>query len=425
MEEITIMNIKIMQSIYLCLCTVLLLSSCTEHDTSAVPDAETGQLRFSVSPINASSRISYDNVHSQFDDNDAIGCIITVDGEYAVNSKWHYNESTGMLIFDGIWENITKDYQTQWSFIPYNDDENNKWIARDTGNGNESDGFIKLKSDGSYNFYFYYPYVDNDLLKGDIDNGKGEYQSLIYPNALSENYSTSNTDIIYTQYYLIGEAKSQGEKGNPWANPKTFASYTWTKYPCFVNHTQKTKEQINNSDFLWISWEGLKKESIQTINLFFKKKTATIEIDSDTPLKNVYLQAKASESLRRGKPIDLQTGELGDDYTYSTNPWDDASIQEKNVYFTDKEQLLPYAYEEEKKFRIVFPAQDAFPCDLYFTLNNTTSKVDLSTNISSLKEGYLYIIHITRAGETTLEIVDWENEHFEILHPEDAESSQS
>lgn len=105
MEEITIMNINRLRYICLCLWAVWLLPSCTDHDVSVVSNEETGLLRFSVSPVQADSRVSYQNTRSVFDDNDAIGCIITVNGEYAANSQWHYNASTGMLIFDGIWIN--------------------------------------------------------------------------------------------------------------------------------------------------------------------------------------------------------------------------------------------------------------------------------------------------------------------------------
>lgn len=411
-----------MPYIYLCLWTVWLLPSCTEYDASVVSNEETGLLRFSVSPVQADSRVSYQNTRSVFDDNDAIGCIITVNGAYAANSKWHYNGSTGMLIFDGIWGNKTIEWQTTWSLISYND-EDNTLLDRATSdeNENKSDGFIKLEQEGIYNFYFYYPYVDNTLLQEDIKQSNGNYKSLIYPNVLCANYDSQDYN-AYTQYYPVGEAKKQGQSGESWN--QSFTSYTWTSYPCFVNHTQTAKTQINNSDFLWVKQEGLNQSSNQSINLTFLKKTATIEIDSDIRLSDVYLQANANQRLRRGKSINLQTGEL-DDYTYSTE-WG-ASIQQENVYFTATEQLLPYdnLSNAGTNFRVVFPAQDAFPCSLHFTLNNVPREVDLSTNISSLKEGFLYIIHINQAGETTLEIVDWENEHFEILHPEDAQSPQS
>lgn len=433
MEEITIMNINRLRYICLCLWAVWLLPSCTDHDVSVVSNEETGLLRFSVSPVQADSRVSYQNTRSVFDDNDAIGCIITVNGEYAANSQWHYNASTGMLIFDGIWINNNNTF----SFVDYSD--NDLLVRANTGDEGNTDGFLTLKKEGTYNFYFYYPYITCEMIRDDVSTTLGSYddsqifyRNLQLPNVAmnssltfqnqwgSETQLTDNNILEYAiASYPVGEARATGSEAD-WQNP---ATYAWTNYPCFVNHTQTSKQQINNSDFLWVKQEGLNQSSNQSINLTFLKKTATIEIDSDIRLSDVYLQANANQRLRRGKSINLQTGEL-DDYTYSTE-WG-ASIQQENVYFTAT-QLLPYdnLSNAGTNFRVVFPAQDAFPCSLHFTLNNVPREVDLSTNISSLKEGFLYIIHINQAGETTLEIVDWENEHFEILHPEDAQSPQS
>lgn len=434
MEEITIMNINRLRYICLCLWAVWLLPSCTDHDGSVVSNEETGLLRFSVSPVQADSRVSYQNTRSVFDDNDAIGCIITVNGEYAANSQWHYNASTGMLIFDGIWINNNNTF----SFVDYSD--NDLLVRANTGDEGNTDGFLTLKKEGTYNFYFYYPYITCEMIRDDVSTTLGSYddsqifyRNLQLPNVAmnssltfqnqwgSETQLTDNNILEYAiASYPVGEARATGSEAD-WQNP---ATYAWTNYPCFVNHTQTSKQQINNSDFLWVKQEGLNQSANQSINLTFLKKTATIEIDSDIQLSNVYLQANADQSLRRGKSINLQTGKL-EDYPYSTN-WD-ASIQQKNVYFIETEQLLPYdnLSNAGTNFRVIFPAQDAFPCSLHFTLNKVPREVDLSTNISSLKEGFLYIIHINQAGETTLEIVDWENEHFEILHPEDAQSPQS
>lgn len=433
MEEITIMNINRLRYICLCLWAVWLLPSCTDHDGSVVSNEETGLLRFSVSPVQADSRVSYQNTRSIFDDNDAIGCIITVNGEYAANSQWHYNASTGMLIFDGIWINNNNTF----SFVDYSD--NDLLVRANTGDEGNTDGFLTLKKEGTYNFYFYYPYITCEMIRDDVSTTLGSYddsqifyRNLQLPNVAmnssltfqdqwgSEKQLTDNNILEYAiASYPVGEARATGSEAN-WQNP---ATYAWTNYPCFVNHTQTSKQQINNSDFLWVKQEGLNQSANQSINLTFLKKTATIEIDSDIQLSNVYLQANADQSLRRGKSINLQTGKL-EDYPYSS--WN-ASIQQENVYFIETEQLLPYdnLSNAGTNFRVIFPAQDAFPCSLHFTLNNVPREVDLSTNISSLKEGFLYIIHINQVGETTLEIVDWENEHFEILHPEDAQSPQS
>ena len=324
-----------------------------------------------------------------------------------------------MLIFDGIWINNNNTF----SFVDYSD--NDLLVRANTGDEGNTDGFLTLKKEGTYNFYFYYPYITCEMIRDDVSTTLGSYddsqifyRNLQLPNVAmnssltfqdqwgSEKQLTDNNILEYAiASYPVGEARATGSEAN-WQNP---ATYAWTNYPCFVNHTQTSKQQINNSDFLWVKQEGLNQSANQSINLTFLKKTATIEIDSDIQLSNVYLQANADQSLRRGKSINLQTGKL-EDYPYS-----------------ETEQLLPYdnLSNAGTNFRVIFPAQDAFPCSLHFTLNNVPREVDLSTNISSLKEGFLYIIHINQVGETTLEIVDWENEHFEILHPEDAQSPQS
>lgn len=396
-----------------CLLGLLCLAGCTEQELPVTPPTGQGQgLCFAVKQTD--TKMSYDNVRSDFEDNEAVGCIITIDGTYTANSKWHYCRETGMLIFDFYWGNKRIEWSYVWSQIDSDDTENNL-IAR-SGNDPESDGFIQLKQEGTYNFYFYYPYVASDLLGEDVADANNSYKALAYPNILTTNF-TSSTD-VYTQCYVTGEAMQNGQVGATWS--QTFTTYTWTSYPCFANHTQANKAQINNSDFLWVSSTGITSASNQTVNLVFRKKMATIEVVSDTPLTDVYFQAQEDESLRRGKKIDLSTGDMTDHET--SDAWD-ATPGEREPYFAAGEQILPYnnsagAGADGTNYRLVLPAQDAFPCDLHFTLNGNAHTIDLSDNISNLSEGTLYIIHINRRGETTLEIVDWENEHYEILDPD-------
>lgn len=414
----------------LCLCAlVLALAGCNDHELPDVPSPSTepAGLRFAVTPMGATTRVSYDGVGSMFEDNDNVGCIITVNGQYAANSKWHYCASTGMLIFDGIWVNNNNTF----SFANH---DNNDLLARaSTSYEAGTDGFLTLKQNGTYNFYFYYPYLTGEMIRADVttvlnaykaDNSLVFYQELQLPNiATNSNLSfknqygnniqldTSNIIEFIIASYPTGEVRESAGAAD-WQNP---ASYAWTAYPCFVNHTQTSKAQINNSDFLWVSREGITSTSSQRVNLVFEKKTATIEIDSDIALTDVYLQSQGE--LRRGKQINLQTGELTE-YAYS--PEYNASVQQKNIYFTNTEELLPYDNSNGNKtnYRLVLPAQDAFPCTLHFTLDNVARKIDLSTNISQLKEGTLCIIHINRAGETTFEIVDWEYGDFELINPD-------
>ena len=431
MEETTTMNTdKSLHRFRLCLCAlVLALAGCNDHELPDVPSPSTepAGLRFAVTPMGATTRVSYDGVGSMFEDNDNVGCIITVNGQYAANSKWHYCASTGMLIFDGIWVNNNNTF----SFANH---DNNDLLARaSTSYEAGTDGFLTLKQNGTYNFYFYYPYLTGEMIRADVttvlnaykaDNSLVFYQELQLPNiATNSNLSfknqygnniqldTSNIIEFIIASYPTGEVRESAGAAD-WQNP---ASYAWTAYPCFVNHTQTSKAQINNSDFLWVSREGITSTSSQRVNLVFEKKTAIIEIDSDIALTDVYLQSQGE--LRRGKQINLQTGELTE-YAYS--PEYNASVQQKNIYFTNTEELLPYDNSNGNKtnYRLVLPAQDAFPCTLHFTLDNVARKIDLSTNISQLKEGTLCIIHINRAGETTFEIVDWEYGDFELINPD-------
>lgn len=422
----------------LCLCVlVLALAGCTGQELPDVPSPsiEPAGLRFTVTPMGATTRVSYDGVGSMFEDNDTIGCVITIDGQYAANSAWHYCASTGMLIFDYYWGNVTIQHEywseTKWGHISYNNETDNKLISRrSTDIESGTDGFITLKQSGMYNFYFYYPYIASNLLVNDVkttfnnynqENELTFFRELTYPNAANnedltytDNNNTSQTltENTFNNYisifYLTGDAYDGTTSSAQF-------KYTWTAYPCFVNHTQTSKAQINNSDFLWVSREGITSASSQRVNLVFEKKTATIEIDSDIALTDVYLQSQGE--LRRGKQINLQTGELTD-YVYSTEY--NASMQQKNIYFTNTEELLPYDNSNGNKtnYRLVLPAQDAFPCTLHFTLDNVAREIDLSTNISQLEEGTLYIIHINRAGETTFEIVDWKYGDFELVDPD-------
>ena len=399
----------------------LLLTACNEHELPAPPAAGGKTLCFAVSEAN--TKMTYNGISTSFEDNDTIGCIITIDGSYAANSAWHYNKESGMLIFDYIWENVknqwggTSDKMSRRFYD--NDKEDNALIINRTNinNSQATDEYITLKKEGIYNFYFYYPHVANDLLEIDSKQATENYQKLIYPNILSANPTTP--DNKYYEWYLIGEAKKEGKEAGQYYNPdQLFSSYTWTEFPCFVNHTQTSKAQINNSDFLWISREGITKGYDQTVNLIFQKKMATVEVVSDTPLTDVYFQAKTAESLRRGKEINLNTGELID---YTISPSNNPTFCEKNCYFTADEYILPYDNSDGAgtDYRIVLPPQEAFPCNLTFTLQGTAHTIDLSTQINSLAEGTLYVIHINSRGESTLEIVDWQNEHYEILTPTD------
>lgn len=410
----------------LCLCAlVLALAGCTDHELPDVPSPSTepAGLRFAVTPMGATTRVSYNGVGSMFEEGETIGCIIATrdanaaDGTpytYAANSRWTYKG--GYLVLDAVftckwyWNN-----GGQWEEI------SNTTLIKET-NPDADDGFLTIEdATKHYAFYFYYPYIGISTLSNDYNQAVSAYQEdasvpfyqlLQYPNCdVTTTTAPTGDATSYKDNYLMSAA-GRDEDSNG------MRMYSWTTYPCFVNHTQTNKAQMNHSDFLWVSREGITSASSQRVNLQFQKKTATIEVDSDAPLSNIYFQAQGEQQLFRGRQINLQTGGFTN---YKFLPW--GTPQQKNLYITSTEQLLPYdnspAESPGTNYRIVLPYQPTFACNLCFTLKEGNSyTIDLSTNIPSLEKGHLYTIHINQAGETTFDIVDWENDKFEILDPD-------
>lgn len=412
MKETIIMNIKntILYWLYMVLC----LTACADEVVPKQSSNTNSRLCFRVN--GATSRIAYDGVASTFENGDKIGCVIACrngnDYQFLSNSEWHYNN--GLLVLD-------------------NDGNNGNILSRETSGA--EDGFLVVTGGGTYYFFFYYPYVTIDLVSADIRAAIRQYKentSLEFYKYLSFPHCGTNTDLNFNYISLENE----------WAIPSYYQAFTlcgipavdtntqnlqynWLSFPCFVNYYQATKAASNYSDFLWCisrsnNEGGINSNSTNTINLTFEKKTATIDVISDIPLTNIYFQIPQEEeqTMLRGKRINLQTGELSD-YTYNANG---TTNQEKQMYMAETNVICPYNLDEnQQNFRLILPAQSyGFRCDMYFQLNNTEElyTISLHNHLTALQEGGRYIVHINSRGESTLEIVDWDNEHFEVLQTE-------
>ena len=396
-------------------------SACSEEEwAGGTPGGESAGLRFAVAPMGAATKVSYEGVTSQFDEGETIGCIIatkdlTADNNtpyaYAANSRWTY--TGGYLVLEEV-------FTQNWLWgTGWQENTVSNLISETTPNAD--DGFLTIEDQTrTFAFYFYYPYIDASTLTADYNEVGAAaqdgsttpfYQLLQYPNCATASTQSSSSD----NYYLMSAA---GNENSTYSGSMNYM-YLWTAYPCFANHTQSTKTQTNHSDFLWVKCESITHTSNQRVNLVFEKKTATIEVESDTQLSSIYFQPQGAQQLCRGRQINLQTGGFS---AYESITW--GTIQQQNVYFTESEQLLPYDNSNGAKtnFRLSLPYQEEFLCNLCFTLNNGTEDkaytIDLSNNIPSLQEGYLYIIHISQSGETTFDIVDWEDGNLEILDPD-------
>ena len=410
MEETISMNTKHIYTRTLLglLLAVCGLTSCsTEEDFSPTADSGTG-LRFSTQ--GAGTRLGYDFERTTFDDKEAIGCVIAeVNGNtetFLCNTKWTYQESDGMLI-------LSKD---------------NDYISRNTSD----ETLLELKNDQqTLKFCFYYPYVDKELLKKEYQNiigktGQEQYKLLSYPNCANSTttFPTTEPNEYYDSFWsgiiLTGIPSQQNGSATV-----PYMEYSWTEYPCFVNHTQGNPSaagelndiRLQNSDFLWVASPEIESTTQHTVNLIFQKKTATILVYCESRLADIYFTPSGKQRLLRGKQINLSTGELRD-YEYNEN----GSTQQKNMYFNKDEHIVPcYRGNPEGQqyhfYRLVLPAQTNCGIDMFikgdFDRNTSTDDewkvIHLSDDgLTELREGYLYSIRISNDGNTEIRINDWQ-----------------
>ena len=391
------------------------------------------------------TRVNYDFEHSFFDEGDLVGCVIAevnADGTYTYlrNSAWEYQN--GMLVFQYYWgwkmgTNQWGGQEVMYSKIYPNDTEyqgqndqtivNDKVIAPDTNKGEEylTSPYLTANPDKELKFFFYYPYVDNELLAENyasiISSSESEkYKLIAYPNCATTTTTlpSTSTDGGWNSITLTGEVHTEDQ--NTWGQ---LNKYGWQAYPCFVNHTQgdvnaagQTNDQrLQNSDFLWVASPNINTDSQSRISLLFKKKTATILVYSETKLDDIYFMANREQTLIRGKQINLTTGDLNN-YTYSTN-WSNFP-QQANMYFKADERIIPrYRGQDVAEgsnyyfYRLVLPAQEECSFKMHFEIaeGGINQDIDLSADdhLSALKEGYLYSIRISKDGKTVIRINDW------------------
>lgn len=458
MEETISMNTKktyIVTGFCALLLSVLCFSACSETEEVTVPSGkEPASISFSVNDIQ--TRLEYDFEHTNFEDGEYIGCVIAEvndDGSYTYlrNSAWTYRAADNMLLFQYYWGYKSINYNRVFSKIYYNDDgevdENQqsitKIITRETPGVDDTDPvaayvsspYLEKNSGKKLKFFFYYPYVDDELLQKDyqkiIDKiNKGDdkvYKELTYPNCANGQTTlpTVATDYKWNTYTLIGEVEKENQ-----TNGVTYYKYNWQEYPCFVNHTQgdimekgeKNDPRLLNSDFLWAGLE--ENESVdattnRTFSLHFKKKTATILVYSETKLDDIYFIPSGDNKLRRGNQIDLSTGKLTN-YPDPDNPYNPSSTQQANRYFKADEHIIPCYRgphdadgEEYHFYRLVLPAQENCDFKMHIKIPDTdiNKDIDLSADnkLTELKEGYLYSIRISKEGDTVIKINDWKD----------------
>lgn len=389
--------------------SVLLLSASCSSEFMPEDDAVNAENKLCFAVGGVQTRLAYDYEQTDFAEGEAIGCVIAnTNGDYLLNTKWTYRASDGMLILysDNAYI-IKKDPTNDGSYISLND------------------------KNQSLKFFFYYPYIDATIQEEGYKNfinattttttDKDKYKLLQFPNCATSLtfFPASETDYLgWSAITLTGEVAENPSN----ATDDAFAKYSWTKYPCFVNHTQgdvldastAKEKRLHNSDFLWAASQEISSTTNHTVNLTFQKKTATILVYSEVPLNDIYFVPNDEKKLIRGKKINLLTGKLSD-YIYNTA----GNTQEQNMYFNADEHIVPCyrgtdteegSTDELHFYRLVLPAQT----DCSFTMHveatgffNNDINLSANDNLTELKEGCLYAIRISESGKTTIRINDW------------------
>lgn len=407
-------------------CTVL---SCTDDPLPAGNEEKQEGLRFVIdSP--ASTRVSYEGNKSAFEDGELIGCVLgQKEGDsfhFIANTKWHYKADEGVLIYDS------------------STDETHTWITCD------ADGFITLVANSfedasvemNYGFFFYYPYVDGTILKEEIDKAVTAYKAdkstpfyrlLNYPNWATN--ADLNAPDPSNQWGTIGIEWGQSTFNNAYVftgapaingtstGDNSFHNYTWTEYPCFINHVQETKTQLNKSDFLWTCYTNngngiTAAAATRPVRLTFEKKTATVDVVADTQLSDV--RFVSTTGVLRGKEINLISGAFTD---YNASTGDEYPMQTTRVRVTDP--LYPCDLNSDGKWwRIHLAQQTNFICNLVFKMGDKEYTVQLEGEMENLDAGKRYVIHIDKRGYSHIEIHDWVNDHYEILDSSEASVSE-
>lgn len=461
--------------------------SCSDDGRFVEPEPQRTdmQLRFGVKGgSDAATRVTNHGLSSEFEEGDVVGCVIAfrdaATGKYVyqATTKWHYhiNETgdIGVLVLDSIYAN---DGNQCGSHAATDDD----LIYRHPGYA-EDEGYVMLNpsavdaaDNAEYCFFFYYPFInstDVDAAFEEITTSKDPCKLKIpfsgYALELPDSpdsywYEKNKKDLtvvgfpdLDTKFFTNGTQFGD----NPWdKKDESHPHFCWTAFPCFASIAQGSKEQLNNSNFMWVRYVTDQKEAGKpitkedetthyTVGLEFRKKMAAIDlviedpkistVDGDLYYRNIPEpksvnwsdDANVSESFFIiGKRIDLSTGQFTDYPAYRAEwKYRDQDKFHEAEYAAARASHVCDAYEYkngntksasynrihpcplgEGVYRMILPPQTSFKCELhFFTKEGKGYTIDLYSKIPVLKENTLYTIRLRSTDEWDVIIRDWE-----------------
>lgn len=445
--------------LYIC---ALLLAACADEVTPPTAPQPAGSMCFTVEA--GETRVKDDMYRATFQNGDKVGCVIAAKQNgniaYQVNSEWEVHDGNLLPKYVNkctqCWM-ADQDHSMQ-DGVPSTDADGNiiqgtdmdLLIAKDLQRDPQgTKGYIKLLQTYDYCFYFYYPYLSEQVMIDTLRHDKmwsglerTNLPYVLYDKTLSaSDFAQSDIATWHTnahRYIPVGPANSSDWQCG--SGHKHFMQYNWTAYPAFVclnqNENKRNPEAVDNytrpltfSNWMWTSATVDTRDASQPINqttathtfpLVFHKKMGAIEIISQDPITNA--QIDAPEGLVSGVRLNLQTGVVSQ-YTYNSN----GSVPEKacRTHFTrDGGGVDSYPFQPHNlgrrsdnlyHKRLILPPQTFKSATLTFTLLGLQHTIAIGQNIKQIEENKLYIIRLDRQGDPTFIIRNWQDDEKDIL----------
>lgn len=400
----------------------------------------------------ATGGLVYDGVSTQFTTGTLIGCVIAYKNaeaeggyEYKANScwTWHpeglrltklFNADNAAIEINSDANDILRHYTTEELAAAAAD---NPEIASDP----RSPYFIRLLDPtAEYAYFFYYPYVDEEILTKEYSGA-----AISYPNSSeSNNWGISGNSVLekINNHSLISPVAKNESDGNGNTSIKTSK---WTEYPvgAMVDLTiGENNDCLNHSDFMYASVKETSKGKPFTIDnakneisVVMQKKMVTMDLYVLTDVDETSLKLNPAETnlpMKRLKRFNLLAGNFGEDYNF-IDQWKGTLIEKNSRYIPAfegiKYPIIPCKIGTATEtingvatnynvFRVIMPPQSAseFRCSLSFKVKESNKTLTLNemhqnSGIKSLQSGYHYKLRFTKLNEQFgfhLDIVNWE-----------------
>lgn len=426
--------------------TLMLFAACSDSPADPRQNPTSAfSFRLSAAQLSSSSRaLSYDLMETSVDEGTLIGCVIAyanTDGslQYVANSAWEYH-TEGLLLkklFNEANDPIDIDSWENTIILPASHPDAVKTAVE------PSPYDLTLKEGHNYAFYFYYPYVDADIMSEKFPNQSGNLSlktQVSYPNSGEQNnlsFDTSKSIEQFNTYIVPAPVYSTEIAGDA----TTLKHSAWTKYPVATRIDYRSDdaslktEMLNHSDFMYAAiTTDNNGNPINTANatapipVVMKKQMATVDLcfaenPSDLYIEPLWVNNKAS--MPRLKYFDLATGTLSGNSTSDYAQWANGDIKKQCAayaspiypqYIGTSRELSTDGLVDYHIYRVILMPQAAgeLNCDIKFTVGDkpfTLQNLQNNPLLSSLRGGTYYKIRFSKLeGDSGwhLEIDDWE-----------------